>query len=286
MVILVDATCICHIVKHSIKGLKWREQETGVIFGFMGHIFRLAKKFDSNKFVFAWDSRKSLRRQEYPPYKQERKTRDKSPEELRFDDITYNQFNLTRREVLPKLGFKNSYIQTGLEADDIIARIVLDNRNVNFMMVSTDKDLYQLLNDHCALYSPRSKSVYTSLDFKEEWGIPPYQWATVLAIAGCNTDEVQGVDGVGLKTAAKYLRGELKGSLKACKAINSEEGKVMATRNERLVKLPFPNTQPIPLQNFNGLKTSDFLDVFHRFGFQSFLKHEEFVRWRKLMKMS
>ena len=50
MILVIDATCICHIAKHSMKGLTWGDKETGVIFGFMQHILRLAKKFDANQF--------------------------------------------------------------------------------------------------------------------------------------------------------------------------------------------------------------------------------------------
>jgi DNA polymerase-1 len=187
--------------------------------------------------------------------------------------------------VLKRCGFRNSFIQTGLEADDIIARIALDYRNENMIIVTTDTDLYQVLNGNCAMYSPRSKKLYTAEDFKKEWGLPPYQWATILSIAGCDTDEVKGVDRVGKITAAKFLKGELKGSTKACQAIMSEEGKMIVSRNKDLVKLPHANTNYVSLKRFDTLRTDGFLDVFNKFGFLSFLKHEEFQRWRKAMKM-
>jgi DNA polymerase-1 len=214
-----------------------------------------------------------------------RKEKVKPPEEIMFDDLAYAQFNLIRSWVLPRCGFQNSFIQTGLEADDLMARVALDYRDLEMTIVTTDTDLYQVLNGNCAMYSPRSKKLFTAEDFKKEWGLPPYQWATILSIAGCDTDEVEGLERVGKITAAKFLRGELKGSTKACQAIMSEKGKEIASRNADLVKLPHINTNYVSLKGFDTLNMAGFLDVFNKFGFQSFLKHAEVQIWRKAMRM-
>jgi DNA polymerase-1 len=268
-----------------MKGLKWKEMETGVVFGFMQHIIKLAKKFDTNKFVFAWDSRRSFRRNIYARYKRQRHFRQKTAEEQQLDQLTFPQFSLLRRNIIPKLGFKNNYIQTGLEADDIIASITHNNHPKRFTIVSTDTDLYQLLSKSCSFYSPLKKKLYTAEDFKDEFKLPPNAWGDVLAITGCKTDEVKGVEGIGRVYACRYLRGELKANSKIFKKITSELNRKIVENNVKLVKLPFSATLPIKLSPFNSLEQSDFLDVFHQYGFQSFLRHEEFSRWKKLMRM-
>ncbi len=285
VVVLFDASSVCHTAKHSMKGLSYREQETGVIFGFMVQVLRLATKFNTNELVFAWDSRKSFRKDVYPDYKKARREKEKTPEEHQLDQVAYKQFNLIRRQVVPKLGFKRSYIQTGLEADDVIASIIHSNPDTSFVIISSDKDLYQLLSPTCSMYNIITKKQYTHDDFKEEWGIEPTEWAQVIAIAGCDTDQVEGLRGVGRISAAKYLRGVLGVRTKSYKAIKSPMGQAIAQRNISLVGLPYKGTDEIILNGVDSLETSNFLDVFHKYGFQSFLRHEEFQRWRRIMKM-
>ena len=67
-----------------------------------------------------------------------------TPEEKEDLNQGYRQLNEFRMTVLPALGVKNIYIQTGYESDDLIASIVKNNSG-NFIIVTNDNDLYQLL---------------------------------------------------------------------------------------------------------------------------------------------
>ena len=73
MILLVDSNSICHQAKHSMGNLTWEEKEVGIIFGFLRQLLSLAKTFETNKFVFVWDSRISLRTKMFPDYKKTRK---------------------------------------------------------------------------------------------------------------------------------------------------------------------------------------------------------------------
>jgi 5'-3' exonuclease len=121
--ILIDSNSICHAAKHSMGDLSYEERKVGVIFGFLLQLLSLSKLLKSNRFVFIWDSRKSLREQIFPDYKYKRKNKEKTKEEKEMDDIAYAQFNILRTEIIPALGFQNNFMFDGYEADDLIAKI-------------------------------------------------------------------------------------------------------------------------------------------------------------------
>ena len=84
----------------------------------------------------------------------------------------------------------------------------------------------------------------TSLEsFQAQWMLHPSKWAKVKAIAGCSSDNIEGVEGVGNVKAAQFLRGTLKGKI-ADKIAGSWP---MIKRNYGLVKLPFPGTKLVSI---------------------------------------
>jgi len=268
--------------------LSHERMRTEVIFNFCLSIFDLAKRFEPDIFVFVWDSRKSKRREIYPRYKFRHK-RDKTTEEIFLDEVSYPQFNEIRRNLIPGLGFKNNFIQTGLEGDDVMASIVMNMTVGEPVLVSSDNDLLQLL-DYCDLYNPITKKRKTRTDFESEWGIEPALWADVKSIAGCgggkneSGDNVQGIEGVGEKTAIKYLKGTLKNTVQAYQKINSPEGVKTIETNLPLVKLPFEGTQKVTIQE-DVLFAKDFIDQFEKYGFQSLMYANEFREWERIFNL-
>jgi 5'-3' exonuclease len=254
---------------------------TEVIFNFVSQLLTLSQNFDSNQYLFIWDSKARARRKVWPEYKT--KKEEKTPEEIEFDKLTYPQFSTIRMEVLPAMGFKNIFIQTGMEADDIIASIVLDYRYEDIMIISRDGDLHQLLlNDNISQYDPQTKKVITRESFIEKWNIEPEQWAEVKAIAGCKSDEIDGVDKVAEKTAIKYLNQELKSSLVSY--ANIEASTELIDRNRKLVKLPFDGTNHFEIVN-DDISLTKFMRVFEKYDFQYFLRQEELSEWERGFKL-
>ncbi len=98
------------------------------------------------------------------------------------------------------------------------------------------------------------------------------------AIAGCSTDNVRGIKGVGEKTAIKFLKGELGKKTKTFINIKNEWDTVVK-RNVPLVTLPMKGAVSFTLSNDN-LHISKFLTVFKRFDFRSFLKKENMKKWQ------
>jgi len=279
--LILDCNALCHRARYAMKDkeLSHDEMRTEVIFNFMNQILTLASELKSNKFVFVWDSYNNIRKKMFKGYKK-RGPKDKTDEERAFDNLTIPQFGIIRREVLPAMGFKNIFIQTGVEADDIIASLVMNDKRP-MVIVSQDNDLFQLLG-YCNMYNYQTKKMLDRDKFIKEWGIEPYQWWEVKAIAGCRSDTVPGIEKVGEKTAIKYLLEELKESTKAYTRI--KEGKKIIDRNVELVKLPLEITKTFKITK-DEISTKKFLNVFEDLGFQMFLRPTEFVEWERLFKL-
>ena len=91
------------------------------------------------------------------------------------------------------------------EADDVIAYICrLDQfREWQKVIVSSDKDFFQLLDDKTVVYRPIQKQVLNKRHILDEFGVHPNNFALARAMAGDRSDNLPGVKGVGVKTAAK-----------------------------------------------------------------------------------
>lgn len=276
MILIIDSNYICHLSKYSMKDLSYQEKKVGVIFGFLRQILSLAKVFETNKFIFVWDSKTSLRKEIFPAYKEKRKT-NKTEEDLELDSLSYPQFDDLRDTIIPSLGFANNHMQIGYEADDLMAIITQNNPENEYSIVSADEDLFQLLSDTVTLYSIRKKQSYTAKNLYKDYGVTPKQWVMVKAIGGCRTDEISGIANVGEKTAAKFIRKQLSFNTKAHQ--NILKGTEIIQRNISLVELPFKGTLPIKYKR-DHLNLEAFVDVCKEYGFNSFLTREVYQQWK------
>jgi hypothetical protein len=101
-----------------------------------------------------------------------------------------------------------------------------------------------------------------------EWGIDPHSWADVKAIAGCHSDCVEGVRGIGERRAAKYLRGELPADSTHFMAI--WRNKSVWEHNLPLVKLPWPGVEEFHLED-DGDNEGEWRAVMRSLGMTSLL---------------
>ena len=280
--LVIDSHALCHQAKHSTGGLSYNDIGTGIVFGFFKQIYSLASKFDTNKFVFDWDSRMSKRKSIYPMYKNNRHA--KSEEEKIVNQIAFEQFEEIKVGILPKLGFINIFEEEGFEADDIIASILRNKpKESEFVIISSDTDLYQLL-DLAPMYSTRKKELYTYEMFSKEWGIASWDWAIVKAMVGCSSDGVPGIPRIGEKTAIKFLRGELSAQSKPYKIIS--ENKQITSRNMSLVKLPFNGMKNLKVKEEGEILSQDaFIELFNSKGFNSLITKEAVAKWKRTLKL-
>lgn len=246
--LILDVNYLCWRAFHSTGHLSYQDVRTGVIYGLLRDVVDLKQRLDANHLVFCFDSQYSKREQILPTYKSTRREqRKKDPEEkelARFEMI--RQVQKLRKEYLRRIGFSNILIQKGYEADDMIAMAVdhVESRGHTSTIVSSDQDLFQLLSGSTRIWKP--SKLITIQSFTQEYKISPREWHIVKAIAGCKTDDVPGVRGVGEKTAIKYVLGELEESSTKYQSIHST--RKFWRKNFDLVRLPFEGCRPVQLK--------------------------------------
>lgn len=262
-----------------LGGLSHSDVATGVLFGFLGRILHLGGFFQTNDIVFCWDSPKSYRKRKFSWYKEHRQAKT-AEEQAKLNNL-YIQLNLLRDTILPRIGFANQIIQTGCECDDLIAKIV-EKAESDYVIISADEDLFQLLRGNVRMYNPSKHKMMTAGRFEENFGLPPWRWAEVKSIAGCPTDRVPGVGGVGTPTAIQFLKGELKEGKKKDSIM---KGILNGTveRNGLLVTLPISRTRHI-ITVPNVFSIQAFTDVCKEYGLTSFLQKGRLSEWESLFK--
>lgn len=92
------------------------------------------------------------------------------------------------------------------ESDDLIASYVSQNDQKEFIIVTTDKDLYQLINERISVFNPFKKTLMNNEYVKKKYGIEAKDFAIFLALQGDSSDCIKGIKGVGPKTAAKIIQ--------------------------------------------------------------------------------
>ena len=168
------------------------------VFGFSKMLAKLLSDAGTRRFAVIFDSsRVSFRNDIYPEYKA---NRSDPPEELvpQFDLIR----DATRAFNVPCIELP------GFEADDLIATFARMAREEGHevVIVSSDKDLMQLVNDDVSMLDPAKNVTIRRDEVIERFGVGPESVIDVQALAGDSTDNVPGVPGIGVKTAAELIR--------------------------------------------------------------------------------
>ena len=177
---------------------------TGAVSGFCSMLFKLLEdsKSDNNlqkptHFAVIFDSaRKTFRNEIYADYKA---NRSEAPDDL------VPQFEYIRKSVLafnlPSVDLIN------YEADDLIATYTeqILAKGAKVTIVSSDKDLMQLYKKEVRLYDPMKNKFVTPEDIVNKFGVDSKKVIDVQALAGDSSDNVPGVPGIGIKTAAELI---------------------------------------------------------------------------------
>lgn len=177
-------------------------QSTNSVYGFTTMVLNLAKEHSPDALLVVFDRPEpTFRHVAIPEYKAQR---EKAPDSL------FQQLGIIR-EVLDALGI--AWIEmAGFEGDDLIATIATkaSEEGHDIIVVTGDRDSYQLVQDpHIkVLYNKRGVSDYALYDeagIFEKTGVTPQQYADFAALRGDPSDNLDGVPGVGEKTAAKLI---------------------------------------------------------------------------------
>lgn len=245
--LIIDTMCLLHRAKHISCNPNKPGQQNCVIIGFLKEIKHLIETFHTDDLIFCFDSKKSIRKELFPKYQYKRHDKSKkSEEEIKFDKKCSYQFEIIKHEILPSMGFNNVFLQTKYEADDLIAKIVMNYPpdQFRFIIVSIDQDLFQLL-DYADIYDPGKRKLIQYKDFWHEYKLQPKDWIDFKATAGCASDKVPGIAGVGKKSALAYLRGE---EVKQQYLNKIEKGQDQYQFCKQLVQLPYPGTKLFKIQ--------------------------------------
>ena len=226
---------------------------TGAVSGFCNMLFKLLQdslskdnKEKPTHFAVIFDSaRKNFRNEIYSDYKG---NRSDAPDDL------IPQFEYIRKSVeafnLPSIELIN------YEADDLIATYTeqIIEKEAKVTIVSSDKDLMQLYKKNVRIYDPMKNKFINSEDINNKFGVDANRVIDVQSLAGDSSDNVPGVPGIGIKTAAELINqfGNLEKLLENAKKIKQNkrretliENKDKALISKKLVTLE----KKVPVKN-------------------------------------
>jgi DNA polymerase I len=202
-VFLVDGSSYIFRAYHALPPLSRKSDglQVNAVLGFCNMLWKLLRDMPENNrpthLAIVFDkSEITFRNKLYPDYKAHRPP---APDDL------IPQFALIREAVrafdLPCLE------QGGFEADDLIATYARQagERGATTTIVSSDKDLMQLVTDKVTMYDTMKDRRIGIPEVIEKFGVPPEKVVEVQALAGDSTDNVPGVPGIGIKTAAQLI---------------------------------------------------------------------------------
>ena len=206
---------------------------TGAVSGFCSMLFKLLEDSKSDKnlqkpthFAVIFDSaRKTFRNEIYSDYKA---NRAEAPDDLA------PQFEYIRKSVL---AFNLPSVElVNYEADDLIATYVnkILKGGAKVTIVSSDKDLMQLYKKNVRIYDPMKNKFISEEDIHKKFGVDSSKVIDVQALAGDSSDNVPGVPGIGVKTAAELINkyGTLEKLLNSTSEIKQNKRRETLTENK------------------------------------------------------
>lgn len=252
---------------------------TNALFGFLGMMNKIINEEKPEYLMVAFDIGKNFRVQKYEAYKD---GRSKTPDELKLQ-MPY------ARKLLEAMGIKYYELEP-YEADDIIgtfAKMVKDNDDFDATIVSSDKDLIQLIGNGVDIKLLKQKDYirYDENSFKEDWGIKPINIIDYKAIAGDASDNIPGVKGIGDKGALSLLTkyetleniydhiDEITGKTKE-KLIDSKDDAFMS-KEIATIYTEVPLNATLEDTKYDGVATKELNPLLEELEFYSFIKKFE-----------
>lgn len=203
----------------------------GAVLGFTNMLMKLLTDLHAPYIAVVFDAkRENFRNEIYPEYKA---NRDETPEDLK------PQFDLIREATaafdIPALEIE------GYEADDLIATYakLAKEQGKKVTIVGTDKDLMQLVDDDIRMFDPIKNRYLDADDVMKKFGVSPDKVVDVQALAGDSTDNIPGVPGIGVKTAALLINeyGDLETLLERAEEIKQPKRREALIENAELARI-------------------------------------------------
>jgi len=213
-IIVIDGNYLLHRNYHS-HNLSVRTRkgpiQIGGTYGFMRDILTFVKKFEPNSVVVAWDGKGKTWRHRLTDkciedgiIKSGYKSNRKKDKDFIKD---FGRQKKILRKLLVALGVMQ-YCKNGVEADDVVGTYAttISNKRGKCIIISTDKDYYQLLGPLVSIYKPSEDKMYTQSEFMADWDLAPKSWVLAGALSGDAGDNIIGIRGIGSKTACSLIR--------------------------------------------------------------------------------
>jgi len=201
------------------------------VMGFCNMLFKIVQENHGSKILVVFDAgRKTFRNEIYPDYKA---NRSDTPEEL------IPQFPIIREAVeafnLPAIEMP------GYEADDLIATYAMEakSKGLETVIVSSDKDLMQLVEEDVYMYDGMKSKIIKEEQVFEKFGVTPDKVIDIQALAGDSSDNVPGVEGIGIKTASQLINeyGDLENLLAHAEEIKQNKRREKLIRDSELARI-------------------------------------------------
>jgi DNA polymerase-1 len=267
-VYLVDGSGYIFRAYHALPPLTRPDgKPVGAVLGFTNMLLKLLRETDADHIAVIFDAaHRTFRNRIYEAYKA---NRPEPPDDL------VPQFALVR-EATDAMNVARIE-QADFEADDLIAAYAKAavKAGATVTVVSSDKDLMQLVSDKIQLLDPIKNRPIGAAEVREKFGVGPEQVIEVQALIGDSVDNVPGVPGIGVKTAAELIGvyGDLETLLKRAEEIKQPKRRQnlidfaeQARISKRLVTLNADIPLPMPLEDFavkplDGQKLGAFLQA-------------------------
>jgi 5'-3' exonuclease len=202
--LLVDGDNLLTIGFYGLKTHFYKGQHFGGLFHFIDTLRRSFENYQLDKIVVFWDGKdgSQSRRKIYSPYKENRKTRIKTDEEI----YAYQRQRSRIKQYLEEI-----YVRQGefeyCESDDCIAYYTQNSPNEKKIIYSSDRDLAQLVNENVNIYNPAHKKVYKKNDMIEydHENILIENVKLVKILCGDPSDNIYGIKNLGIKRLISFF---------------------------------------------------------------------------------
>jgi len=266
--LLVDGKFLAYRSKYTSNiDLSYNSVNTTMYYTFFNTLLSCAKKLETNKCVITWDiGEKSVRREQFPEYKSKKQNKKLTDYEIelnkQFKEEYHNLVNYCN-----EVGFYGNFLE-GYEADDLIALYCYFENDEEIYIVSKDEDLFQCLKENVSLYDVDKKQKRTDKWFRKEHQLEPTDWNMVKAIGGCTSDNLKPIEGIGEKTAIKYLNDSISQKQKE----KIEENWKIIERYLTAVSLPHPSLKNYKFKfKQSDMEPDGFIKFCQKNGFRQFL---------------
>ena len=268
--ILIDGSAYIFRAYYALPPMNRKDgTPVNAVFGFTNMLVKLIEDYREEKLIVIFDAaRENFRNEIYPNYKA---NRGETPEDL------IPQFDLIKKCVeafkIPQLEIE------GYEADDIIATYseLATKLNLSSLIVSSDKDLMQLVNDKVEMLDPMKNRKIAIEQVEEKFGVKPNKVIQIQALTGDKIDNIPGAPGIGPKTALELIQefGDIENLIKNSDKIKQEKRKKIIQDSqedirvslklvslEKKINLPFGINDIKPFAEITG--NQDSINIFLR----------------------